>query len=156
MGRTEQTVAKISYYRQMRVDGAIRTGITVDDELVLHLFVNEPEEADPVLLWFVDIRCEGKSLPTGAEEARHWLLQQSAVVRKGLHDLADELRAGIDVDIWPLQRKVSGAPRGVRMTIVCSASRRLVARNIAGVLREVAEIWEESIRATQPLEEARQ
>jgi hypothetical protein len=145
-------MGKVGYFRQMRQDGAIRTGITVNGNLVLHLFENEAEEPDPALLWYVDVRSEGKSLPTTAEEARSWLLNQSAVIRSALNDLANDLQAGMDIDVWPLQRRITGTPRGLRMTIVCSVVRRLEGLRIAEILRVVAEGWVESIHAAKPLE----
>ena len=58
----------------------------------------------------------------------------------------------MDVDVWPLQQKISGTPRGLRMTIVCSVARRLDALDIARTLRGVAEVLETSILAAEPLE----
>jgi|SRR5579872_714685 len=131
-------VSKIIYYRQKRYDGAIRTGITVNGPLLLELFENESEEPDPALLWYVDVRCEGKRLPTTVEEVRKWLLKQAPVVCHVLNELADEFQAGMDIDVWPLQRTIAHSPRGIRMTVVCSVARRLEALKIADSLREVA------------------
>jgi hypothetical protein len=144
---------KIIYYRQKRYDGAIRTGIVVNGDLVLESLENESDEPDPALLWYVDVRCEGKRLPTNVEEVRSWLLKQSPIVRHALGEFAEELQAGMDVDVWPLQRKIAHPQRGVRMNLVCSVARRLEALKIADILRGLAEVWEESIRAAQqPLE----
>ena len=137
---------EMTWFRQKRVDGAIRTGIDVNDTYVFHLFENESNEPDPVLLWFVDVRCKGARLPTKPEEARKWFLEHSEIVRAALLNLAEELRAGMDVDVPPLQRKVPGAPRGVKMSIVCSVSLRIIGLEFASVLTNIAEHWEEHIR----------
>jgi hypothetical protein len=65
--------------------------------------------------------------------------------------LADELRAGIDVGSWPVQRKISG-PRGVHIRVVCSAIRRMDALQVADVMRDIAAHWDQRIQALQPLD----
>jgi hypothetical protein len=145
---------EMSWYRQKRVDGGIRTAIDVNDMHVFHLFENESKEPDPVLLWFVDVRCKGSRVPTKPEEVQQWFLDHSEIVRSALLNLAEELQAGMDLDVLPLQRKVSGAPRGVKMTLVCSVSLRIVAIEIAKVLLDIAEQWEERIRSLPAVEPA--
>src|SRR5262249_45375163 len=93
---------KISFYQKKRRDGGIRTGIDIDRESVLGCFQSGPEESDPVLLWFVDLRCEGARLPTTPEEARQWLLDHSALIHQAFQKLIAEIRAGIDFNTWPL------------------------------------------------------
>jgi hypothetical protein len=142
------------YYRQQRVDGAIRTGISLDGEAVLESVENEAgvDESDPVLRWYIDVYWEGKRLPKEAEEARAWLLAQSAFVRDALHSLADDMGAGMDVDVPPLRRTIPGTPRGLRMRITLAVMNRREARNAANILRGVADAWEQSLRALTPLE----
>jgi hypothetical protein len=136
----------MSWFRQKRVDGGIRTGIDVNDTYVFHRFENESDEPDPVLLWYVDVRCKGARLPKEPEEVRQWFLDHSEIIRNALSALAQELRAGMDVDIWPVQRKIPGTPRGVKMCIVCSTSLRIEALDIARVLTDIAKHWEDRIR----------
>ena len=69
-----------------------------------------------------------------------------------LPQLADELRAGMDVDVWPLLWNIPGTPRGLSMSIVCSIMRRLEALEAANILRGVADDWQESLRAIAPEE----
>jgi hypothetical protein len=136
---------KIDFYCQKRIDGGLRTGMNVDGEAALHLFEPGRRDSDPALLWFVDLRCQGRSLPTEIEAARRWLLDRADVIRTGLLNLAEEFRAGMDPDVWPLQWRITGTTKGLRMTIVFSAARRVDARRMAEVLRNVAEHWEERI-----------
>jgi hypothetical protein len=137
------------YYRQQRVDGAIRTGISLDGEVVLESVENEADldESDPVLLWYVDVHWEGKRLPKVAEEARAWLLSQSAFVREALYSLADEMGAGMDLDVLPLRRTIPGSPRGLRLQIILAVMNRRQAREAAKILRGVADVWELSLHA---------
>jgi hypothetical protein len=145
-------MSDITFYRQYRRDNGARTAVTVDGETVLHRFDRGDEDWDPVLLWYVDLRCKGRSLPAGAEEARQWLLDNSGVIRAGLEKLADELRAGLDVSAWPLQWRVPGTGRGVRMNVVCSVVRRLEGIEIANILRDLAAHWEELVRGLPSLD----
>jgi hypothetical protein len=145
---------RITFYHHRRRDGGTRTGVDVDDVTVLQRFVPGKGEPDPVLLWFVDVRSSGRSLPEDAEGARRWLIERGAVVREALHSLAQEVRAGIDEQSWPLVRPVAGAPRGVRMEIACSAIRRVEARDLAGILADVAAAWEDRLRDLPAVEPA--
>ena len=155
-GKGERSLPKISFYRLMRRDGVIRTGVEADD--VTELGTVEGEEAeypDPVLAWYVDLRCEGKKLPAGPEKVRRWLLDHADVITKAFTHLADEVRAGIDFATWmPLLWPVPEAPRGVRMTIACSATRRTDALAIARVLTEMAVHWRQWLEKMPVLQPA--
>src|SRR5262249_4105359 len=142
---------KTPFYRQYRRDHGVRTGVDIDGTTALHLFEPGEDDPDPALLWFVDLRCEGAALPAGVEEARQWLLDNATVIRSGFETLAQEVGPGMDPDAWPLLWKIPGTARRVRMTIVCSAARRLEGRDIAKVLADVAEHWEERIRGLPPV-----
>jgi hypothetical protein len=127
----------------------------VDDVLLLHRLENENYEPDPALLWYADLRCEGQRLPTKAETARRWLLQRSDIIRQGFRDVAEELRAGMDVDAWPVMRKIQGFPDGVKAEIAFSAARRLDGVAMADVLLEVADQWDECIHSLPTVEAPR-
>ena len=53
---------ELSFYRQKRQDGGIRTAVTVDGDTVLHRFQPGEGASDPALLWYVDLRCAGRRL----------------------------------------------------------------------------------------------
>lgn len=142
----------ISFYRQQRRDGGIRMGLAVDCDTVLHCFQEGEAEPDPVLLWFVDVRAKRKRLPEDADEVRRWFLEHATLVKKGLRTLAQEMRAGMDVDEWPFQWPIPGTPREPQLKIVCSVSRRFEARDIARVLTDIAEHWTDYLTLLQPEE----
>jgi hypothetical protein len=144
-------MTKLTYFRQQRVDGGIRTGITIDMEVILHHFQRGKKEADPVVVWSIDVRCAGAKLPEEAETIRQWFLDKAPVVREALTGLAAEMKAGIDFDGWPYLWPVPHPPRGVRMTIACSASRLDVGRRMAELLTETADGLEESLRQLKDL-----
>src|SRR5216683_2642808 len=139
-------MAKIIFYRQKRRDDGIHTGIEIDGYTAM-----EQEEgidwdnADPILVWYVELRCEGKKLPGKAEEARKWLLEQGRFIRESLVSLASELQVGMDYNNWPLLWTVPNAPRGVRMSVACHAMHRADALAIAEVISDVALHWQERI-----------
>jgi hypothetical protein len=137
---------ELSFYRQKRHDGGIRTAVTADGVTVLHRFQPGDAPSDPALLWYVDLRCSGRRLPVEPEATRQWLLAQSPIVRDNLTRLASKLEAGMDVEPWPFQWQVPRPPRGVRMTIVCSAVRRLPMLEIASILIDLCENWDEWLR----------
>jgi len=139
-------MTKLTFFRQQRRDDVIRTGITIDMEVILHHSTRERKDADPVLAWYVDVRCEGAKLPEDAEEIRQWFLDKAPVVRKALTDLAEDLKAGLDFTLYPLLWRVPHPPRGVRMTIACSASRMDGVRRMPEILKETADGLEESLR----------
>lgn len=148
-------MAKITFYRQKRIDGGLRSGISVGDETVLGLFEPGPTDNDPALLWYVDLRCEGARLPTDPKEAREWLLRHEDVIRAGFADCARECSAGIDPDIYPrLWSDFASTPKDIRMVIALSAVRRVDAREISKVLQDIGSHWGHYIRALKPLEHA--
>ena len=97
----------IDFYRQARVDGGERTGVEVNGETVLEQFEPGDKEEDAALLWFVDVRCAGDSLPGEAESVREWLLEKGSIIQTRLREIANELPAGIDFS-EPISRDVPG------------------------------------------------
>lgn len=133
---------KLTFFHQVRVDGGVRTGIEIDDAIALEFFQTETEEFDPVLLWYVDIVCDGDNLPGEPETARQWFLDNERFfVDLLLVPAADELEIGFDPEVRPFRRIRDAAPGGCRAVMIASAMRRVHAREIAGNLRRVAESW---------------
>ena len=143
---------KISFYRQERWDGGVRTGIEVDGYVVLQSFVEGEEGADPALLWYIDVRCKGANLPAEPAKVRLWLLDQGSIIRPGLKQLAVHIRAGVDAEGWPLLWPMSNSPRGVRITVAVSAVERLTAWAIAEKVTEIADHWEAHLKKLEPVE----
>ena len=63
-------MTKLTFYRQGRKDGGIRTGVEVNDESVLGRFEEGDKETDSALDWYVDIRCSVSKLGNDPEDAR--------------------------------------------------------------------------------------
>ncbi len=139
-------MAMLSFYRQVREDGGIRTGIELNGTTVFERFESGGDDYDPALVWYVDIRCESNNLPQAAEEARDWLQRHGKYIRDGLPVLAAKLQAGVDVGSYPLRWQVPNVPEGLRVTVVCSALRRVPGLEIAKVLNEIGESWVELVK----------
>ena len=132
----------ILFYRQERRDGAVRTGIYVDEMRMLDIL--EPEDAadDPALVWFVDVCCKGR-LPTDERRVLSWLRLHEPQICNALLALADKVAAGIDIDSFPIQYR--SAKNGIHLEVSCSALRHLQARKIASIIRKVAAQWQANL-----------
>jgi hypothetical protein len=143
---------KLTFYHQVRADGGERTGIELDGTTLLHHFQQGHEEHDPALLWFLDLRCEGASLPDEPEAVREWFLKNEAFFVSRLREIADvDLRAGFDAEVMPFEKEVASAPDNARVVVAVSAAGRLVARQIAKDLRNVASDWAMLLSRLAPL-----
>ncbi len=139
---------KLVFYRQKRVDGAIRTGVELDDETLTERFEDGGGEPDPALLWYVDLRCEGPGIPGDGDDAWRWLLDRSSIIREGFSRYTEEIRAGADRDIYSLiWGGFRDVPASVSMKIACSAIRRVDAREMSAVLAEIGNRWDEIIQS---------
>ena len=134
---------KLNFFRQARVDGGIRTGIDIDGTTGIDRLERGTGEDDPALTWFVDLRCDGESVPTKLEEARQWLLDHKALVREAYVAFGKKLEVGMDPDVVPLQCEFPNAPPGVRMTTVCSSTGTIPARQMSETVKDIAEHWEQ-------------
>lgn len=148
---------ELTFYRQGRYDGGIRSGIELDGKTTLLTDFQEGDTElhdDPLgsaLLWYVDLRCRGADLPTEPEEARQWLVRHSAVIQDGLNRFADAAAAGADGS-FPLQwRDFPQAPNGIDMEIVCSTVRRVTGHELGTILSETASHFQEYLsRLSEP------
>ncbi|NQT36325.1 MAG: hypothetical protein HQ581_02485 [Planctomycetes bacterium] len=143
---------ELIFYHQVRVDGGERTGASIDGTTVLEFFKPESGEADPALLWYVDVCCEGDNVPNDAKSARRFFSENSDYFTAWLGEIATgELDIGFDAESRPFQREAPDGLPGVRAQIVISAVRRLLARDIADRIRGVAAHWKELLDRLAPL-----
>jgi hypothetical protein len=151
---------ELSFYRQKRSDGGVRTGIELDGETILGIFDEGPpdEQDNPMgsaLLWYVDVRCRGEDLPKGAEAARGWLLQHAESILSGLYSLSENLVAGLD-DYGPIVwREFPGAPQGVTVEVVSSWIHGIRGLEISAVFKDIADHFVEIVQQLAPPEPAR-
>jgi hypothetical protein len=140
-------VSKICFYRQKRRDGGLHTGVLIEGGTALELDEGiDWKDQDPVLVWWVDVRCEGKKLPLRPEPARQWLLDHTEVIQKAFETLAQVLEVGLDQNTWPLLWPVPIAPRGTKMVIGCCALYRSDGLLFKEILTDLAAHWREWIK----------
>jgi len=142
----------LSFYRQERVDGGIRTGITLGMASIFERFEIEGEEWDPSLAWSVELRCSGSSLPTGTADVKPWLLAHESQIKDAFRRFSEQLAAGSDpTGVYPLQfADFRGLPAGVTMKIVCTALRRYDAYFLAEHVNYIREHWSELVKNLEP------
>jgi hypothetical protein len=151
---------ELSFYRQKRYDGGVRTGIELEGETILGIFDEGPpdEQDNPMgsaLLWYVDVRCRGEDLPDGAEEARGWLIQHAETILSGLYSLSENLAAGLDDGGPIVWRDFPQSAQGVAVEVVCSSIRRIEGLEISAVLKEIADHFVDIVQQLAPPEPAR-
>jgi len=117
-------------------------GLEVDSTTLAHYFEPGDGEPDPSLLWFVDLRCDGAVVPDTYPESRRWLADHGPLVTSAFQGLAEKLEVGLDPDVWPVEWPVPGTPAGLRMTVVCSCIRRVTARKMGSILKDIANRWQ--------------
>ncbi|MBI3468008.1 MAG: hypothetical protein HY000_33795 [Planctomycetes bacterium] len=143
-------MATLTFYRQARYDGGIRTGVDIDGYPLLEKYTPGDVEEDPTLAWFMDLRFEGDDLPVRPEEAREWLSARSDDVQRCLREASAKLVIGMDKDWQPLLLEMSfdeAVGNGhVPLTIACSTSNRIEARAMPDRLRELAGTFDLQLR----------
>lgn len=125
----------ITFYRQVRADGGVRMGLDGGRGLSLSQFEPGSHNDDPSLVWYVDVTFEAPRLPNNREALCEWLASRAAQVAELLEAIAEGLPAGVDGE-GPLKLSRS-LPNRVRLTIACSAMKRVTARRLSAILREV-------------------
>jgi hypothetical protein len=151
---------ELSFYRQKRYDGGVRTGIELDGETILGIFDEGPpdEQDNPMgsaLLWYVDVRCHGETLPDGAEGARGWLIQHADTILSGLNSQSKNLVAGLDDGGPIVWRDFPVTPPGVTIEVVCSWIHGIRGLEISAVFKDIADHFVEIVQQLAPPEPAR-
>jgi hypothetical protein len=142
---------KLTFYKQGRADGAIRTGIELDEDMIFERYQESGADVDPTLLWYVDLRCTGPGLPEDPQDSKQWLLDHEEIIREGFSRCASDFEAGRDVELYPiLWSKFSEIPEDVEMMIVCATNRRIWALSIPKLLQDIADHWREQIEHLEP------
>jgi hypothetical protein len=135
-------MSDLVFYRQKRYDGGVRTGVEWEGMPLARHFDPPAGDRDPALLWFVDLRCSGPGIPNDPDAAFDWLGEQTSMIREGFRRFGEKLLVGADHDDDPLEWTDFGAtPVGVALKLVCSATRRVDARDMSGVINDIGFHW---------------
>jgi hypothetical protein len=130
---------KLTFFRQKRRDGGVRTGAELGEERMLECFEPGSPQEDSTLLWWIDVRFTQRTWPSEPEGVRAWLLKNAPRIQKALKDYAGELGTGIDID-WPVKHVVPDGA-ALKIEISCSAMKRVAGREIQAELAELANNW---------------
>ncbi|MEX0938722.1 MAG: hypothetical protein WDZ59_12750 [Pirellulales bacterium] len=130
------------FYRQKRVDGGLRSGIDLNGSPLAEGFREGDEEPNPVLLWYIDLRCSGEHLPHDADKAIEWFRENNDAFTGTLRRTAQELsRTGVDTEALPFRQQFRNLLPGVNVDLVISTLGRPEGRDVAQFLREFADDW---------------
>src|SRR5438128_1758696 len=100
---------ELRVYKHLHADGGIRYGAAVNYRPVLFREIpGRPDEDDPSMTAYVEVRFFGKAVPREPERVREWLLAQAAVAQSGLATAAEFVRHGQAIE-WPIVVDVDGA-----------------------------------------------
>lgn len=143
-GKRERSV---TFYRQARVDGGVRTGLSIDGNTQWETFRPGKQIEDPSLLWYVDVRCRGANLPATPPEARRWLLRHAESIKSALNDVPRKVQ--FDDQLQPFEKHIQidgGVDVGVFISAVRGASSEVVAKQV----RLVRQNWESLLEQLAP------
>lgn len=143
-------MAHFTFYRQMRVDGGVRTGLETSSGVELETFEPGSDDDDPALLWWVDLRGQGVGIPQEPDLLREWLTARGPEIRDALYQSAERLAAGVDHGSWPFQVGFPQLWPGVDLTVAGSALRRIDAMTIAETLRDLGCQWQSLLARLAP------
>ncbi|MCI0642925.1 MAG: hypothetical protein L0Y72_24805 [Gemmataceae bacterium] len=141
-------MSEATFFWNARVDGGIHVGLEADGALLFEDFRNVPEEADPVLNWYVDIVCQSRSMPDSPRGIREWLLELGEEINKQLEVLAQKVAVGVDGGVFPFRHvaKIRHGPSMVRLEIRGSALLRKRTSEIAEHVRALKNSWQKELR----------
>jgi len=142
---------RISFYRQARSDGGVRSGVDVNGGQAWSIFEPGAGDPDPALEWYVDIEWSGSSLPTDADEAKALLLAQEPRVSAACEALASRLEVGIDAEPAPFTQSFDAGLSGVKAGVYCSAVHRVSGRDMGRNLKFIGTSWSRLLKQLHPV-----
>jgi hypothetical protein len=147
---TSMAQPKLTFYRQKRVDGGVRTGGEWLGSSLLQRF-ERGDDDDSSLLWYVDLRFSGPRLPKEPDGVRDWLIEQEPWILDAMGHAARDLDVGIDADVLPYKRLCGEAPAGISLELAASAQRRVPGHQVGKTVRQIGRRWRRMIESLEPL-----
>jgi len=143
-----QAMTEITFYRQQRRDGSIRSGLELNGEPQFGLIQSWPSETSDddlsmVLDWYIDLTIQSPNPidHSDPEQTKNELLKLQASIQHGLNQLANSMGAGVDFESPVLWSKFPELSEGFHVEMVCRASSRISSRQLMREIHEFANHW---------------
>lgn len=144
-------MSRILFYKNVRRDGAVRTGIASGEEALYHRFTKGKGDPDPALAWYVDVEITGKRVPKEGRKVKKLLLEMKPIITRALDELTERVEVGWEDQQQPFAHRIHDAVSGMDVSIKGSALRRLRSTDIAKNLLHLKNNWENEIRKMPPV-----
>jgi len=144
-------VSELTFFRQKRFDGGVRTGVEHDGVRLLRNFEQGPGDLEDMPLgsgleWYIDLRFSGPTLPKQTESVKNWLLDHTEAIRQSLSDFATLVGAGVD-DEFPLESPpYEVGEQDIRLRVVSSVTKRVTRLNFAEIISQFAQEFPDYVR----------
>ena len=153
-------MTEITFYRQQRRDGSIRSGLHATGPYDLENFELGPEQLadDPyanVLDWFIDLQLESPTDLKNAEAARDELLACKSAIRSGLNLMIQELGVGVDSSSPLTWQNFPELPPHYSCRLNLSISGRFRGKSYIDLIQDFMEHWPDYCRSLRVLVEQR-
>jgi hypothetical protein len=143
-----QAMTEITFYRQQRRDGSIRSGLELNGEPQFGLIQSWPSETSDddlsmVLDWYIDLTIQSPNPidHSDPEQTKNELLKLQASIQHGLNQLANSMGAGVDFESPVIWSKFPELSEGFHVEMVCRASSRITSRQLMREINEFANHW---------------
>ena len=132
----------LTFFKQKRPDGSIRTGIELDDELVLSRDTAGFKNTDFALVWYIHVQC--LMLPS----VRSWdpaafLAENAIAIKAALMATAKEIKSGIFDKL--LRHDVTDLTDGSKIEVAYFTTRRASEKGLRQAMVDLASRWVEII-----------
>lgn len=151
-------MTEITFYRQKRRDGSVRSGLELDGETQLGLIqgvTNESEDDDfsMVLDWFLDLTIQVPDVieHSDPQKARLELLKLQTAIQDGLDRLVQAMGAGLDHEIPFRWSDFNLLPEGYHATFLCRAANRTMGRELSQEVQQFALRWKNDLAELKQL-----
>lgn len=139
-------MTEITFYRQKRRDGSVRSGLHATGPYDLENFEKGPEQLadDPcahVLDWFIDLQLQSPRQMDDAEAARDELLSHADEITAGLNRMVDEIGVGLDSNRPVVWQNFPELPTGYSCRLNCSISLKYRGMPYMDLLRDFVGRW---------------
>ncbi len=151
-------MTEITFYRQQRRDGSIRSGLELNGEPQFGLIQSWPSETSDddlsmVLDWYIDLTIQSPNPidHSDPEQTKNELLKLQASIQHGLNQLENSMGAGVDFESPVIWSKFPELSEGFHVEMVCRASSRITSRQLMREINEFANHWLEYLGNSKQL-----